>query len=94
MDPHLGRNPRRSPRIVVFRFGERVLAIDFEGAGEFMLQLCQQRVVRAIRVVGEAIEVLNLGVEVSKVDEINILDTRKMAAQVALISDRQYPTGE
>ena len=56
-----------------------------------MLKLRQQRVVGAIRIIGEALEVLDLRVQVLEENEIQILIPRVMAAQAALIPDRDDP---
>src|ERR1700745_4112639 len=56
-----------------------------------MLELRQQRVVGPIRIVGEALEVLDLRVQVLEENQIEVLILRVMAAQAALIPDREDP---
>ena len=56
-----------------------------------MVQFCQQRVVRAVGVIGEAVVVLYLRVEVLEIDEVKILVTGIVPTQAALIPHRHDP---
>jgi hypothetical protein len=56
-----------------------------------MLKFCQERVVRAIGIIGEAVVILYLRVEVLEIDEVKILVTRIVPTLAALIPYRNDP---
>jgi len=67
-------------RVVVFRFGEDVLAIDLEAIAKAVAELHEQGVVGTIGVVSEPLEILNRGIQIGVEDQIEVLVARVMAA--------------